>query len=246
MSPEASYAILAATGALASALNVVAGGGSFLTLPVLIFLGLPPNVANATNRVGVLLQNVAGVWGFHRARVMGWDSLLWAGLPATIGAAGGTWLALSVSDEGFRRLLSLLMVAVTLWTLLARVEPAPDTERRASPLPMAGAFLLVGVYGGFVQAGVGFFILAVTTHAGIDLIRGNAIKVLCVLVLTTLSLAIFAAYGRVDWPSGLALGAGSLIGGLLGVRLTVRKGERWVRGVVTAAVVLFAIKLWFG
>ncbi len=145
-----------------------------------------------------------------------------------------------------RCLLALLMVAVTLWTLLARVEPAPERRRRDSGLLTTGIFLLVGVYGGFVQAGVGFFILAATTHAGIDLVRGNAIKVLCVLVLTALSLAIFAANGRVDWPSGLALGAGSLIGGLLGVRLTVRKGDRWVRGVVTAAVVLFAIKLWFG
>ena len=102
----------------------------------------------------------------------------------------------------------------------------------------------MGLYGGFVQAGVGFLILAVTTWSGLDLVRGNAVKVLAVLLFTPLSLGIFAWQGQVHWPSGLALAVGMLAGGEIGARLTIGKGERWVRRVVTAAILVFAVKLW--
>lgn len=238
--------LLLAAGFVAGVLNVVAGGGSFLTLPVLIFLGLPPTVANATNRVGVLLQNGSAVWGFHRYRVLDWRYLVWAALPATVGAVGGTWLALLVSDEAFKNILAVLMILVTLWTLRSpvREQAAALYPSVSSPsLLHALGFFVVGIYAGFVQAGVGFFILAVTTMVGLDLVRGNAVKVLIVLATAMISLLIFAWEGKVDWLLGLILGAGTILGALLGVRLTVLKGHRWVRGVVTVTVILFAIKL---
>jgi uncharacterized membrane protein YfcA len=106
-------------------------------------------------------------------------------------------------------------------------------------------FFAVGVYGGFVQAGVGFLILAVTTLAGLDLVQGNVLKVFCVLAFTVLSLSIFAWKGLVHWPLGLTLAAGNTTGALLGARLTVLKGHRWIRRVVTITVILFALRLWF-
>lgn len=246
------YPVLFVSGLAAGALNVVAGGGSFLTLPVLIFLGLPPSVANATNRVGILTQNVAAVWGFHRYRVLAWR---WAGaaaVPAAAGAVLGTWAALEVSDEAFRKILALLMVAITLWSLLdrsgraVRVGEMPERPSRRRLAVLAAGFFAVGIYGGFVQAGVGFLILAVTTFAGIDLVRGNAIKVATAMLFTGISLAIFAWQGRVEWLPGLALGAGNAVGALAGVRLTVLRGHAWLRGVVTATVIVFAVLLWLG
>ncbi|MGD9905972.1 MAG: sulfite exporter TauE/SafE family protein [Vicinamibacterales bacterium] len=237
---------LFAAGVVAGALNVVAGGGSFLTLPLLIFLGLPAGDANGTNRIGVLAQNLAGVWGFHRSNVMEWR---WAGaasVPAVAGAAIGAWLALQVSDFAFRRLLALAMLAMTLWTLVARPRPA-DRPALLSPWhpAMVLGFLLIGVYGGFIQAGIGFAILAATSLAGMDLLRGNAVKLLTVLALTALSLAIFAAGGAVRWGPGIALGLGNVAGALVGVRLAVRLGHAWIQRVVTAAVVVMAVLLWF-
>lgn len=240
-------ALLLAAGFVAGALNVVAGGGSFLTLPVLIFLGLPATEANATNRVAVLTQNAGAVWSFHRYRVLEWHRAADAIVPALLGAAVGTWGALRVDDREFRRILAVVMVAVTLWTLL---DPRTrGSESAASPRlgrwGLRAGFLAVGLYGGFVQAGVGFLVLALTTLAGLDLVRGNALKVLAVLLLTALSLALFAGAGKVRWLPGLALGAGSLLGSFLGARLTVRKGHRWIQAVVTAAIVVFAMLLWF-
>ncbi len=238
---------LFAVGAAAGTLNVIAGGGSFLTLPVLILLGLPPGVANGTNRVGIVVQNVGAVLGFRRHGLREPGALAWAALPASAGALLGTWLALEIADDAFRRVLAFLMVAITLLTLW---DPVARYSGPARPRPraalLAAGFFVAGIYGGFIQAGVGFLILAVTTLAGLDLVRGNAVKVLAILVFTALSLAIFAWQGRVEWLPGLVLAAGNLIGGLLGVRLTVLKGHRWVRGVVTAAVVLLAVRLWLG
>ncbi|MGB6363558.1 MAG: sulfite exporter TauE/SafE family protein [Thermoanaerobaculia bacterium] len=244
------YPLLFAAGAVAGVINVVAGGGSFLTLPLLMFMGLPAGVANGTNRVGILVQNVGAVWSFERHGVLDWSSLLWAALPASLGAGVGVWVALVISDQSFKRVLALLMVTLALWTLWAP-SGAGSGERTAAArrgkrsLLVAGAFFLVGVYGGFVQAGVGFLILAATTVAGLDLVRGNAVKVLTVLCFTVLALTLFAVNGRVDWLMGGTLAAGTLLGGLVGAKLTILKGHRWVRGVVTVTVVLFALKLWF-
>jgi uncharacterized membrane protein YfcA len=244
--PAASWLALFAAGLAAGLINVVAGGGSFLTLPVLIFLGLPATLANGTNRVAIVLQNVVAVRGFHRHRVLPWRWALAASVPAVAGAVAGTWAALVIGDEAFEKVLALLMVAISLWTLLApgRRDPAGAPERSPWSPGLVAAFFAIGVYGGFVQAGVGFLLLAATTWAGLDLVRGNAVKVLAILVFTVVSLAIFGAQGEVDWPAGLVLGAGSVVGGQLGVHLTVLKGHRWVKAVVTAAVIVFAVLLW--
>lgn len=240
------YLTLFGAGLVAGTLNVVAGGGSFLTLPVLIFLGLPAGIANGTNRVGILIQNVGAIFSFQKHRVVPWNLALWAALPAAIGSIFGTLLALRITDAAFQRLLALLMAGLTLWTLFGKsLKPSSDPGSSLSKGLLAGGFFLVGIYGGFVQAGVGFLILAVTTMAGLDLVRGNAVKVLSILAFTTLSLSLFAWQGRVEWLVGLVLAAGTLLGGQLGVHLTVLKGHAWIRRVVTGMILIFAIRLWF-
>lgn len=241
------YVILLAVGFFAGTLNVIAGGGSFLTIPLLIFLGLPPTVANATNRVGILAQNAGAVWGFHRYGVLDRRLLPWVAVPVVLGALLGTWAALQVGDRAFQRILALLMVVVMLWTLWDPLGGRALSGKSGPPrrgVWLVVAFFAVGVYGGFIQAGVGFLILAVTTLAGLDLVRGNALKVLCVLVFTPVSLALFAWQGSIAWPEGLCLAAGTVLGGQLGVRMTVLKGHRWVKAVVTITVVCFAARLW--
>lgn len=235
--------LLFASGVVAGALNVVAGGGSFLTLPVLIFLGLPAGIANATNRVGVIVQNLAAVWSFDRDGVLDRQALLWGALPATFGSALGTWLALSVSDKGFEKILAGAMIAISLLSFWTPPKYLADADERRKQLFLAVSFFFIGIYGGFLQAGVGFLLLAATSLTAIDLVRGNAIKVLSAFCFTALSLLIFAIQGKINWPMGLALGAGNLLGGLYGARLAVAKGHAWLKVVVTTTVLLFAAKL---
>ena len=241
----AGYLALVAVGFAAAIINVLAAGGSFLTLPLLIFLGLPPTIANGTNRLGVLAQNISAVVGFHRHDVLPVRWALSVSGPAVAGAILGVWGALHVSDFAFRRILSLVMLVMTLATLWSRRGGSVSADPRDpwSPSIVAG-FFVTGLYGGFLQAGVGFLALAMTTLAGLDLVRGNAVKVFAVMLLTLLSLAVFAGSGLVHWPAGIALALGNLLGGIVGVRIAVLKGQKWLEHLVSATVVLFAVLLW--
>lgn len=238
---------LAVAGVVSGALNVIAGGGSFLILPLLLFFGLPASLANGTNRVGVLSQNLGGIIGFHRHGAVDWSWALKASIPALAGAALGVWAALAVPDFAFRRILSVAMVAVTIWSLVSHGRKPVATGDLKPPTHwfVVVGFFVVGLYGGFIQAGVGFLVLAITSAAGMDLVRGNAVKLLSVMLLTLLSLAVFAGAGQVDWPRGLALGIGNWCGAVMGVRMAVLKGHKWLQQVVTVTVILFAILLWF-
>ena len=242
--------LLFLVGLIAGALNVIAGGGSLLSLPVMIFLGLPPTVANGTNRVAILLQNVGASWSFHRRGLVSKEWLLIAVPPALVGAILGTVAAVNIGELEFQRILAVILVAAAAWQIWNPVKLQPDGN---AALPVGirrwvfvGAFFLIGVYGGFIQAGIGFLLLAATSAAGFNLIRGNALKVTVVLGFTPVALLLFAWNGKIDWAMGFALAAGNFLGGLAGVHLQVLKGHAWVRGVVTAVIVIFAIRLLFG
>ena len=244
--PLVSALLLVPAGFVAGAINVVAGGGSFLTLPLLILLGLPHTVANGTNRLAILIQTAAASAAFRRADVMPVPVLVRLGLAAILGAGLGSTLAVHVGETVFLRFLSIVMVLFTLFPLLHRGDAA-GIARRQSPGAGAGlvaAFVVVGFYGGFLQAGVGFLSLAATNWAGYGLVAGNAIKVACIFLFSIVSLSVFAANGAVDWGVGLALGIGTFGGALVGARLTLRAGDRMLRFIVAAATLAFAVALW--
>jgi uncharacterized membrane protein YfcA len=242
--------LLFVVGLIAGTLNVIAGGGSLLTLPVLIFLGLPPTVANGTNRVAIIVQNLGASWSFSRRGLLSKDWLWLAIPPALLGALLGSFAAVHIDDLAFQKILAVILVIAAAWMLwhpaippLHKDAELPKGSRRWS---FIAAFFLVGLYGGFIQAGIGFLILAIASAAGFDLIRSNALKVTLVLAFMPIALLIFAWNGKVDWVLGLTLAAGNFLGGQAGVHLQILKGHKWVRGVVTVTIILFALRLLFG
>ena len=171
-------AAVVAAATVSGAVNVVAGGGSFLTLSLLLLIGVPAPVANATNRVGVLTQSLAGLWGFHRHGVIDWAWALKVSVPVMAGAGLGAWLALAIPPQAFSRLLATLMLVMTGWSLWrqrASSGPASTVGSPWGPVATNLGFFLMGIYGGFIQAGIGFLLLAFTSAAGFDLVKGNAI-----------------------------------------------------------------------
>ncbi len=250
--PPWKLALLALVGLFAGFINVVAGGGSFITLPVMIFLGLPPSTANGTNRVGILIQNIFALWRFHRLKVFPWKFSLMVVSPAVAGALLGANLATIIGQEAFKKALALLMVLVTGVTLyinpvkkLARsssVSDFPDLNLKRWTLTMV-LFFLIGIYGGFVQAGVGFFILSAVLLSGLDLVRGNAVKIFVVLIFTVFALGVFLSKGMVNWTAGLSLAVGTTLGGQLGAIASVKKGNKFIQRFVTVLIVIFALKL---
>ena len=225
-------------------LNVMAGGGSLLTLPLLIFLGLPVAVANGTNRVAILVQNAAAVAAFRGQGERGLrEGLGWA-LATVPGAVVGAWLAVRVDERLFRALLAAVLVLGVIG-LLAPAGRGPVTAvgpwRRAVALL---ALVAIGFYGGFVQAGVGFLLMLVLHQiVGLDLVRTNVHKVLIVLVFSLPALAVFVVAGSVAWPAAVVLSAGNALGAVVATRVTVRGGDRPIRVVVGVTLLLMAARL---
>ncbi len=236
--PWVGLVVLALAGAVASVINAMAGGGSLLTLPLLVALGLPPGLANGTNRVGVITQGLASVITFHRRGFREYRLVGRLLLPMMVGAGAGTALATRLPDDLLRVVFGAMLAG---WAVLLVVRPGRFLQAPAEPRP-AGVpalvlSLLIGVYGGFVQAGVGFPLLALLVlHLGHPAVQANAVKVALTLGFTLVSLPMFVLAGQVAWKEGLTLAAGSMVGGWLGTRLQIRAGANLVRWVVVLAV----------
>jgi uncharacterized membrane protein YfcA len=238
-------ALLVAGGLVAGFINTLAGGGSFLTVPLLMELGLAPTVANGTNRVAVLVQNLAAMTGFRQEGVPG-IGLALRFLPATLaGAWLGAFVASSLPDQLFKQgfgVVMLVALPVILWNPRPRDVGATV---RSLPLPLQLAvYFVIGVYGGAVQAGIGIpLLLALVAAGGLDLVRANSVKVVLVAALTTVALLQFLVAGKVVWLPGLVLAAGSGLGGYAASRFGARVGERLIRPLLALAVVAAALRL---
>ena len=236
--------LLAAGGLATGFINTVAGGGSVIAIPLLAGI-VGPSIANGTLRISILLQSGAAVAGFQKGQAIPWKAALPLMVPTTAGAVGGAWTATVVS-AGFMRTafaIAVLLVALTVFIGPSRwVNPA---EPRLHEPWRSLAFTAIGFYGGFLQAGIGFFLLlALVPGLGMGLVRGNAAKTLLVMIHAPLVLLLFARAAQVDWYAGLVLGLGSVAGALAASLLAVREGAaRWIRWVVVLAAVGAAIHM---
>ncbi len=243
-----SLAILAAAGVLATIVNVMAGGGGMIVLPALMALGLPADVANGTYRLGVVTQSIAGTVALKREGKLDTSSIVPILIPTVLGAILGAWLATRVSPEVLKPImLATMIVMAALIAFRKRTlipGEGPALRPQDAPRSYAGLFL-AGLYGGFIQAGVGFLLLAVLVGTlRHDLIGGNALKLVVNLTFGTVSLAIFAWAGLVSWRPAIVLAAASIVGARLGVRLMLKVPVAGLRWFVFAAVVATCIAAW--
>jgi len=233
-------------GVIAGFLNVLAGGGSLLTLPLLIFFGLPAATANGTNRVAIFCQNIFAITGFKRQGVFPIRLALLCMPPALLGSYLGANLAISVDEMLFRRLLAMIMVGVLLFMVFDPMKRFRSQEKPMTPMRtvvLMVSFFGVGVYGGFVQAGVGFLIITALLVHGLDLVRINAVKVLVIFAFTAVALGVFVLHGQVDYVLGLSLAVGNSLGGWIATHYAVKKGHDWIKRFVIVTVLVFAMRL---
>ncbi len=229
-------AALVAGGLAAGIVNTLAGGGSFLTVPLLVMLGLPGTVANGTNRVGVVLQSAMAALRFRAEGVSGIGSAVPVVIPVVLGSWIGASLISRVSDTAFERGFGVVMLLLLVPTLrpprLRGREPGggePGPPSRRSAWTRHALFFAIGLYGGAFQAGVGILIVLALAFAGYDLVRANSIKVVVNFCLAGIALPVFVIAGQVAWLPAVLLGSGFAAGGERGARLAVRGGERRVR-----------------
>ncbi len=239
--------LLFGTGIAAGFLNTVAFGGSLIALPVLIFLGLPTAVANGTNRVAIFFQNLSAIMGFRRKGVSDFGYSILLAVPAVIGAVIGALIAVDIKDAVFNLILAVVMITMLVLTLINPTERLKDRiesrDTRSKIIAMV-VFFFIGIYGGFIQAGVGLLVItALRLLSGIDLVRTNAIKVFVIFFYTVVALGIFIIKDKVNWYLGPTLAIGNACGAWLGSHWAVEKGDKWIKVVLIVAVLAFAIRL---
>jgi Predicted permeases len=241
--------LLVASGLIAGFINTIAGGGSMLTLPALMILGMPADIANATNRVGVILQALAGSRGFHQRGKLDLRDIAPLLLPVLLGSLAGSLLASYLPREVLKPALLGVMLGMALLMLIrpSTVAPPPGTPTltlRESPAAWGGLFF-AGLYGGFVQAGVGFILIAALAGGlRYDLVRTNALKMAITAILTALALVVFIARDQVLWIPGLLLSAGTVVGATLSVRFAIAMPQAVLQWILFAMVLLTCLAAW--
>ena len=259
------YLLLAGLGVVAGIVNVIAGGGSLLTVPAMIFMGVEPQTANGTNRIAILAQNLTAIAGFRKKGLSEFRLSFTLALATLPGAIAGALAGIRIDGALFNRLLAAVMIVVVAAMVVKRLKrqkavnkgggggangstDGPDRPRSRGRWVVGHLCMIgVGFYGGFIQAGVGFLFIAVLHRVmGIDLVRVNMHKVFIVAVYTLVALSVFLTKGNVLWPLGLVVAIGNSLGGWIGAHLSVKKGEHFIRLVIEIALAAMAVKLLLG
>lgn len=237
--------LLFSLGSVAGFINVMAGGGSTLTLPVLIFLGLESSLANGTNRVAILFQNLSAVISFKREKYEQFRLSLKLAVVTLPGAILGALISVKISDELFEKILAIVMMGIIITLVIPNSKKNLIKENATyNPWYVYPALFGIGFYGGFIQAGVGFIIMA-TLHylMRLNLVHTNMHKVFIIFLYTIPAIIIFAVTKNINWIYGLTLAGGMAFGGWWAVKLAVKKGDKIVRIILLIAILIMALKL---
>lgn len=230
--------------------NSIAGGGSLLTFPTLVWVGIDPVTASATNTMGLWAGSLGGVVGFRR-HLPERSVIVLLAIPSLLGGVIGAVLLLETPVEVFEGLAPILVFLATL--LLAVHEPLSKRithgslvgERTTGFAVAAVAFqLLVGIYGGFFGAGIGIMMLAALAILGLtDIHQMNALKNLLAIAINGLAAFYFAAKGALLWTDVFLMAGASILGGLAGAALAHRLGRKVVRHAVITIGVIASVSL---
>jgi len=240
--------LLIVTGTATGFLNVMAGGGSMLSVPMLIFLGVPGTIANATNRIAILPQTLSAVLAFKR-KGFGHFRLSLSLTACTIpGTILGASLAARVPNDQFNSLLAVIMLIVLIVMSLPQVKTIERGQQPSSKRLIAGHALmvLIGFWGGFIHIGVGFLIMpALNRVMQFDLITTNAHKVFIIMCYTAVALLVFSTQLELIWEYGIALGIGMSIGAWLAANMQIKQGIGAIKVTLNIVIIAFIIKLIF-
>lgn len=238
-----------AVGLISGFLNVMAGGGSLLTIPVMVFMGIPGPVANGTNRIAILAQNIVAITAFFKRGFSDFKLSLSLSLCTLPGAVIGAFAGTRLGGVWFNRVLAIIMLGVMV---IMYFDKGKTAQRKNVVLTKKRMFLghlamaAVGFYGGFIQVGVGFIVMPILYHImGLDLVRVNMHKVFIIGVYTIVALFIFAIRVEILWLLGGCLALGNMAGGWMGAHVSVSKGETAIKMVLNTVLIIFILKLLF-
>ncbi len=233
---------LIVAGLMVGFINTLAGGGSIISLSVLMVLGLPANVANGTNRIAIAVQTLTASGSFRQQKVLDTRKGIILGIPAVLGSIVGALIAVDINEDFFEKAIAVVMLFMLVFIIYKPqkwLSARDELINKKTSVFQIILFFLIGIYGGFIHMGIGYFLLtALVFSIGYDLVKANAVKVFIVLLYTPVTLIIFLIYGQVNWEYGLTLTVGNVFGALIASRLAVKKGVNFVRWVIVVVILL--------
>ena len=242
-------AILVVVGFFAGVINTLAGGGSLFTLPVLIFLGLPPNVANGTNRIAIVIQSLFGTIGYKSKGISTFPFNIYLGISASLGSVIGAQIAIDLDGQMFNRILAIILIFIGILILVNAKNITHNLpERLTGKYLFFGilGFFFIGIYGGFINAGIGIVIMLFLNRFNrLNLVKTNAAKTAIVFIYSAVALSLFAYNDAVNWSLGLLMAIGTSFGAFWASRWSVKKGDQTIRWAMLFTIGIMAVKLWF-
>ncbi|RZO64444.1 MAG: sulfite exporter TauE/SafE family protein [Parvularculaceae bacterium] len=239
--------VLCLAGVAAGWVNVLAGGGSLLTVPFMLFMGVPGPVANGTNRVAIIAQNITAVTGFFRNGFSDFRLSASLAVVASIGAFFGAQIGAELSGVWFDRTIAVIILGVMIIMATDRGQATDQRPGKPKNLVLGHVlFLGAGFWGGFIQIAVGFIMMPILYRVmGLDLVRVNMHKVFIALIFSFVSLLVFANKVGIAWELGGALAIGNAIGGWIGANTAVAKGAPFIKKTLFVVLAAMAVKLLF-
>ncbi len=245
--PVTEIIVIIVAGVFVGFINTLSGGGSVISLSLLVILGLPAGIANGTNRISIFFQTLSSVGSFTKQKMFTDLRPVWLGIPATIGSVFGAYLAVDVNGKVIEiaMILAMILMAFFLFYKPDRwLKENPALLQRKLRWWQFAIFFAVGFYGGFIQVGVGYFLLmALVLGTGYDLVKANAVKNLIVFFYAIFALAVFVINGQVHYMYGLLLSAGSVVGALIASYFAVKKGAGFIRAVIILSIILTVLQI---
>jgi len=239
--------VIIVAGVFVGFINTLSGGGSVISLTLLILLGLPANIANGTNRISIFFQTLSSVGSFTRQKMFNSWRPVWIGIPATVGSVIGAYVAVDVHEKVIEIAMAVAMVIMVFFLFFKPDKWMKENKDLLSKPLKWWQFLIffaVGFYGGFIQVGVGYFLLmSLVLGIGYDLVKANAVKNLIVFFYAIFALLVFILEGKVNYLYGLILSVGSIIGALIASYLAVKKGAGFIRAVIVLSVILTILQV---
>ena len=237
--------LLLVSGVIVGIINTLGGGGSVITMSLFMAMGMPIGLANGTNRIAVLLQNLSATVAFLRKGMLHLRSGLLLSLPAIVGNILGAMVAMEVSEAIFKICLSVVLAIILVYLLLGKDKQSVEGGHGLKIKWWHYIwFFVIGFYGGYIYIGLGFLILAITISTmHLDIITANVIKGFVIFLSTPFALAVFIYNGQVEWMAGLLHGAGNILGAVVASHWAMNWGVKFVRWFTLFIIVVFFVDL---
>ncbi|APT75366.1 integrase [Marinitoga sp. 1137] len=233
------YILVFLAGLSSGFINIIAGGGSLITLPILNLLGLPMDIANGTNRIGIIFQNITATTKFKKSEVLDLKRAIFLAVPATLGALVGASIVVNIDKTLLKSIVGFILIIMSIFLVKKPDLWTKERVVKRNNILSFIVFFIIGIYGGFIQAGVGFFLMiALVLLEGYDLVKTNAIKVFLVLIYTIFAFIIFAVNDQVNYLAGFVLALGSITGGYFGSAFSVKKGAKWIQKILFIVLIV--------